>query len=390
MLQCNINKGRTVQGGQKCKHLAASHRWPLTKECVNYLLQKMRVQARKWARQSLRYAAKPAMARVPGLLPSMDAQALNPARWLVPEETAPLQAPPPDKAQAPAGDEQWLEGSFTHRGRTLDYRLYLPPEIRQTEPLPMVVMLHGCTQDAQDFAAGTQMNVLARAQRVVVLYPQQSARDNPKKCWNWFTPQNQQRERGEPAVLAALTLSIAASQPVDRSRIYVAGLSAGGAMADILGTTYPEIFAAIGVHSGLPKGCATDVVSALTVMRIGCPLHADAPASDPVPPTIVFHGDADSTVHVSNGIAIVDAALKARGVQDAQAQPTEGQSAQGQNYSQTVYRDSAGRAIVEYWQLHGAGHAWSGGNQDGSYTDPAGVDASAQMLRFFLENPKTH
>ena len=354
----------------------------------------MQAQARKWTRKNLQYAVKPAMARVSGLLPSaMDAQlqALHPARWLAPEESAPPpQAPQRDPAPAPAAGEQWLDGTFTDRGRTLTYKLYLPPQIHQAQPRPMVVMLHGCTQDAQDFAAGTQMNVQARAQGVMVLYPEQSERDNPKKCWNWFTPQNQQRDRGEPAVLAALTLSIAASHPVDRARIYVAGLSAGGAMADILGSTYPELFAAVGVHSGLPRGCATNVVSALTIMKIGCPTHAESTASDPMPPTIVFHGDADSTVHVSNGIAIVDAALKARGAQDTEALPTEGQSAQGQNYSQTVYRDSAGRAIVEYWQLHGAGHAWSGGNQEASYTDPAGVDASAQMLRFFLENPQRH
>lgn len=355
----------------------------------------MQAQARKWTRKSLQYAVKPAMPRVAAILPAsaLNAQlrALNPARWLASDDAAAPRAARRDPAPASAGrGEQWLDASFTHRGRTLAYKLYLPPQTERAAPLPMVLMLHGCTQDAEDFAAGTQMNVQARALGAVVLYPQQSARDNPKKCWNWFSPQNQQRDRGEPAVLAALTLSIAASQPVDVARIYVAGLSAGAAMADILGSSYPEIFAAVGVHSGLPRGCATDVVSALTAMRIGCATHATPPSSSPAPPTIVFHGDADHTVHVSNGIAVVDAALGARGAADTEARVVEGRSPQGQPYSQTIYQDRNGDTAVEYWQLQGAGHAWSGGKQGASYTDPAGVDASAQMLRFFLEHPQKH
>lgn len=366
---------------------AVPRRWPLTKECVNYLLKKMQSQARKWTRKNLQYAAKPALARVAGLLPAMNAQfrALNPALWPAREESAPAQQ---DVPQAPTGEAQWLDGTFTDRGRTLTYKLLVPPQQVRGGPRPLVVMLHGCTQDAQDFAAGTQMNVQAAALGAIVLYPEQSSRDNPKKCWNWFTPQNQQRDRGEPAVLAALTLSIAESHAVDRSRIYVAGLSAGGAMADILGATYPDMFAAIGVHSGLPRGCATDVMSALTAMRIGCATHGAAPAAGAVPPTIVFHGDADSTVHVSNGIAVVDAALQARATPGGEIQASEGESAQGQRYSQTLYQDSAGRTTVEYWQLHGAGHAWSGGDARGSHTDPRGVNASQEMLRFFLEHPR--
>jgi len=343
----------------------------------------MQAQARKWTRKSLQYAVKPAMLRLAPVLAPLPA--LDRARRQLGDDAAAQR----DRTAAPAGrGEQWLDASFTHRGRTLAYKLYLPPQTDRAVPLPLVVMLHGCTQDAADFAAGTQMNVQARALGAVVLYPQQSARDNPKKCWNWFSPQNQQRDRGEPAVLAALTLSIADSQPVDMTRIYVAGLSAGAAMADILGHSYPEIFAAVGVHSGLPRGCATDVVSALTAMRIGCATHATAPSSTPAPPTIVFHGDADHTVHVSNGIAVVDAALGARGAADTQARVVEGRSPQGQPYSQTIYQDSDGRSAVEYWQLQGAGHAWSGGKQGASYTDPAGVDASAQMLRFFMEHPQ--
>jgi len=290
-------------------------------------------------------------------------------------------------------DERWIDGSFAHLGRTLAYKLYLPPAAAGIAPTPrpMVVMLHGCTQGAADFAAGTQMNALARDLGVVVLYPEQTQHANAQKCWNWFKPQHQQRGRGEPAVLAALAQSIAAEHRVDTARVFVAGLSAGGAMADIVGRAYPDVFAAVGVHSGLPSGCATDVMSALAVMRSGGATATAAAGESSVPPTIVFHGDADATVHVSNGAAIVEAARSASGRAAASmpsARAAEGQSSKGQRYTRTVYTDAAGRSTAEYWQLHGAGHAWSGGSAQGSYTDPAGTDASAEMLRFFLAHPR--
>jgi poly(hydroxyalkanoate) depolymerase family esterase len=291
------------------------------------------------------------------------------------------------EAHPPA--EQWLDGEFTHQGRTLRYKLYVPAASATTPPLPrpLVMMLHGCTQDAADFATGTQMNTLARELGVVVLYPEQTQRANAQKCWNWFKPQHQQRGRGEPAVLAALAQSVAAQHNVDPRKMYVAGLSAGGAMADIVGRCYPDVFAAVGVHSGLPSGAASDVVSALSAMRSGA-AHAAAPRADgKVPPTIVFHGDADHTVHIDNGAAIAKAARAAHqrtGNGAATARPQEGRSAAGQRYTRHVDADSTGLIHTEYWQLHGAGHAWSGGSAKGSYTNAGGVDASAEMLRFFL------
>jgi len=298
----------------------------------------------------------------------------------------------PTDVDAPQ-DERWVDGSFAHQGRTLAYKLYLPPAAADAVPTPrpLVVMLHGCTQGADDFAAGTQMNALARDLGVVVLYPEQAHPANAQKCWNWFKPQHQQRGRGEPAVLAALAQSIAAEHHVDAARVFVAGLSAGGAMADIVGRCYPDVFAAVGVHSGLPSGCATDLVTALAAMRSGGAAATTGPGGSPMPPTIVFHGDADATVHVSNGAAIIEAARSASG-EAAASMPTaraaEGQSGKGQRYTRTVYTDAAGRSTAEYWQLHGAGHAWSGGSARGSYTDPAGADASAEMLRFFLAHPR--
>jgi poly(hydroxyalkanoate) depolymerase family esterase len=288
--------------------------------------------------------------------------------------------------------ERWLDGSFTHQGRTLAYKLYVPPSLAGLPPTPrpLVLMLHGCTQGAEDFAAGTQMNALARELGVVVLYPEQTGHANAQKCWNWFKPQHQQRDRGEPALLAALTRSVMEAHQVDPARVYVAGLSAGGAMADIVGHCYPEVFAAIGVHSGLPSGAASDVMSALSVMRSGATAPA-ARSDGPARPVIVFHGDADTTVHPANGAAVVESARR-RGRDAPNAGPApyvaEGRSAEGQRHTRTVYPVAVGRGTVEHWQLHGAGHAWSGGSTQGSYTNPVGVDASAEMLRFFLAHPQ--
>jgi poly(hydroxyalkanoate) depolymerase family esterase len=253
--------------------------------------------------------------------------------------------------EEPALPDDGIAGKFTHDGRAVSYRLYVPPGKgwRFGARQPLVLMLHGCNQGAQDFAMGTRMHVVAREVGVAVLYAEQTQRANPQKCWNWFKEQHQRRGSGEPGLLSALVKSVAADNDVDMTRIYVAGLSAGGAMADILGHCYPDLFAAIGVHSGLPAGSATDVMSAFSAMRRAVP--ADGQMHQKGPPAIVFHGDADATVHISNGEAI-----------------------------------AARRSVAEFRRLAGAGHAWSGGDRSGSYTDPAGIDASREMLRFFLEH----
>lgn len=291
------------------------------------------------------------------------------------ERTTP--SPRQSDAVEPQTAEQWTQGAFTHQGRTLDYRLFVPAVAagRPATPRPLIVMLHGCTQGAADFATGTRMNELAREHGAIVLYPEQAQRANGQKCWNWFKTQHQQRGRGEPALLAALTQHIAAQQHADLQRVYVAGLSAGGAMADVLGHCYPDIYAAVGVHSGLAHGAAHDMMSALNAMRTGAPAaHAETGAASR--PTIVFHGDADTTVHVSNGLAVLAGATPG---------PTsEGQSPSGRRFTRTLYPASSGHGDAEHWRLHSAGHAWSGGSAQGSYTQPDGVDASREMLRFFL------
>ncbi len=292
----------------------------------------------------------------------------------------PVPPPPSPTPSSTDSAEQWTQGTFTHQGRTIDYRLFVPARdgAQPAMPRPLVVMLHGCTQDAADFATGTGMNAHARAHGAIVLYPEQAQRSHGQKCWNWFKTQHQQRGRGEPALLAALTQHIVVQQQADASRVYVAGLSAGGAMADVLGHCYPDLYAAVGVHSGLAHGAASDMMSALTAMRTGASTaHAgtgDTRAA--APPTIVFHGDADTTVHTNNGLAVLAGATPGTA--------SEGSSAAGRRFTRTLYPASAGHATAEHWRLHGAGHAWSGGDAKGSYTQPDGIDASREMLRFFL------
>ncbi len=260
---------------------------------------------------------------------------------------------------------------------TLGYRLYVPGRAA-TGPRPLVVMLHGCTQSPEDFAAGTRMNACAEAEGFLVAYPRQTRAANAQKCWNWFDPKDQARGRGEPALIVGMVEEILASRNGDASRVYVAGLSAGGAAAAILAQGYPDVFAAAGVHSGLPAGAAGDVAGAFAAMRGG---GASAPGR--AVPTIVFHGDRDRTVDPSNGLAV---AVQARGSAALAEETVRGRAEGGLAFTRTVEREAGGPPLVERWLVQGAGHAWSGGSAAGSYTEPRGPDASREMMRFFLRH----
>jgi poly(hydroxyalkanoate) depolymerase family esterase len=278
--------------------------------------------------------------------------------------------------------ESFTAGHFRNECGTRDYKLFEParPDARA---LPLVVMLHGCTQDPDDFARGTRMNALARARGFLALYPAQSQRGNPQRCWNWFKHNHQARGKGEPGILAGMVRHVVATHDVDPARVYVAGLSAGGAMAAILGDAYPELFAAVGVHSGLPVGAANDVQSAFAAMGGGATAPRRLPKAGATPPTIVFHGDADATVNVVNGERVLLAA-GVTALDDVQ----RGASASGLPYSRRIWIGGQGAERGEQWTIHGAGHAWSGGDPGGTFTDPRGPDASAEMLRFFLAHPR--
>lgn len=281
---------------------------------------------------------------------------------------------------APQGEERFVAGRFGSDGAQRDYKLFIPPGAG-SRPLPLVVMLHGCTQNPDDFAAGTAMNEVARAQGFYVLYPAQSHKANAQGCWNWFKHNHQQRGRGEPALLAGMTRQVMAEHAIDPDRVYVAGLSAGGAMAAILGAAYPELYAAVGVHSGLAAGSANDLPSALAAMKRGAAARAAAHGV----PTIVFHGDADGTVHPANGDQVMAACAGAA----SEVATHKVSGAGGRTSTRSVHSDPAdGRVLGEHWLVHGASHAWSGGSSRGSYTDSRGPDATAEMLRFFFEHPR--
>ncbi len=290
------------------------------------------------------------------------------------------------RASTPVADRM-TAGRFDSPAGTRDYLLYLPAAAR---PSGLVVMLHGCTQTAADFAAGTAMNHQADRHGFAVLYPAQSRAANQSACWNWFLPRDQQAGKGEPAIIAAMAREAAARHGIALERLFVAGLSAGGAMAAILGAAYPELFRAVGVHSGLPAGAAHDLESALAAMKRGAatasgPSAAARPAAGRTPlRTIVFHGRQDRTVHPANGREVAAVAAAAFPDGALAARQESGRSEGGRSFVRTVHADARGVSMVELWEVQGAGHAWSGGDRSGSHTDPLGPDASAAMAAFFL------
>jgi len=268
---------------------------------------------------------------------------------------------------------------FTCAAGSREYVLHVP-ENAPTPPRGLVLMLHGCTQTPEDFAIGTGMNAQADAAGLFVVYAAQSRGDNAQSCWNWFSGADQHRDRGEPAILAGLAREVAARHGVPPGAIFVAGLSAGAAMAVILGRTYPEVFAGVGAHSGLPYGSARGVTEAFAAMAGQEGGTRAVPPEMPVP-TIVFHGASDATVAPVNGMRITADALATCG------QITEivenGRTA-GRAFHRTTNLGPKGKVRAEHWRIDGLGHAWSGGDAKGSYADAKGPNASAEMVRFFM------
>lgn len=305
--------------------------------------------------------------------------------------------PKPSPSGPPVG--RFITRSYTNRAGTRAYKLYIPSGY-VGQAVPLVVMLHGCTQGPDDFATGTRMNGLAEEKTFLVAYPAQVQNANMSKCWNWFKETDQQRGEGEPSILAGITREICEEYDVADGRVYVAGMSAGGAMAAILGSTYPDLYAAVGVHSGLAPGAARDLPSAFSAMQggqgRGVVPHRETSAEQStrnIPrsvPLIVFHGDHDTTVHPRNAdhlLAHYGSAPRASAdtadKTNPQATARQGRVPGGYSYTRQARHDTDGRAVMERWAIHGLGHAWSGGSGSGSYTDPKGPDATSEMMRFF-------
>lgn len=316
------------------------------------------------------------------------------------EAAAPQSRPTLEDSAPKARRATFTRQVFDFDGERYGFNLYVPAQAAAADTLdarlPLLVMLHGCQQDAPDFARGTAMNTLAAQAPCLVLYPEQLSKANQMRCWNWFDTSHQGRSCGEPAMLAALTRQIIARYPVDEARVYIAGLSAGGAMAAIVAAHYPELFAALGVHSGLPTGAANNVMSAFKAMRVGGQHRklTGPQALEHRMPNIVFHGSADTTVHPGNSQSIVQAAtaaLTASGLALQHSEALLSPPSADENLRQakrSVYKGDDGRSFIEHWSIVGSSHAWAGGNPEGSYTDPEAPGASAAMLAFFLQHSR--
>jgi poly(hydroxyalkanoate) depolymerase family esterase len=286
---------------------------------------------------------------------------------------------PHSAPEAPEG-AAFTTATYTNAAGSRQYRLYVPAN-RSDERPAMIVMLHGCTQTPDDFAAGTRMNALAEEHGFLVAYPAQTSRANMRQCWNWFRPGDQRRGGGEPSLIAGITEEIIRQHGVDPKRVYIAGLSAGGAAAAIMGDVYPDLYAGVCVHSGLPSAAAQDMASAFDAMRLGAKVQEP---SARLVPTIIFHGEKDMIVNPSNGEAV--AAKVVGSASGLRREAEQGRTAGGRNYVRTTYADEKGRILCEHWRIRESGHAWSGGCRSGSHTDPLGPDASREMVRFFFQH----
>lgn len=299
----------------------------------------------------------------------------------------------------------FVSGTYTSEEGARNYKLYIPSGYHG-QSVPLYVMLHGCTQNPDDFAAGTEMNLWAESQTFLVLYPEQNSTANANLCWNWFEPAHQKRGAGEPAIIAGMTAEIMSAYNVNKNQVHVAGMSAGGAMAVIMGATYPDTYASIGVSAGLEYRAAYDLLSAVSAQELGGPNPDDqgglaylaSGSAARIVPTIVFHGANDLTVAVVNGHQVLsqwaqtndyaDDGLDNNTIQDQASEVIFAAVPDGYTYTRSIYKNSKGHVLMEKWIVDTMTHRWSGGSPNGSYTDPKGPSATAEMVRFFTDHPK--
>jgi poly(hydroxyalkanoate) depolymerase family esterase len=308
-------------------------------------------------------------------------------------------AAPPRAAEPPppTGAGRWVEGAFAGADGSRRYKLYVPGSYDRSRRHVLVVLLHGCTQDPDDLARGTRVAAHAEREGFLALLPEQPASANPKKCWNWYDPAHQRRDAGEPALVAGMTRQVMHDYAVDPTRVHLAGISAGAAMAALVAVAYPEQYASLALHSGLAWRAATDVVGALGVMArggadpdaLGAAAFAAMGGRARAIPTLVIHGGKDAVVNPANGrqSARQWAATNALalGSGPLAAQEATGEKG-GYRWTRACHRAPSGGCVVEEWVVAELGHAWSGGSPDGTFTDAHGPDATAEMVRFFREH----
>jgi len=351
---------------------------------MNNRMQTRIAEATRLTRAGRLAEATALIQRILGGLPTTNVSAAEPSR-----ADAPIEA---EFRVLDDSSGQFVGKVYANAAGSRNYKLYIPTGYTG-QAVSLVVMLHGCTQTPIDFAGGTRMNVLAEGETFLVAYPEQTTSANGSKCWNWFQNSDQRRDVGEPSLIAGITRQIMSEYHINARRVYIAGLSAGGAMAATMAATYPDLYAAVGVHSGLAYGAAYDLPSAFAAMKQGTLQHTRQLTK--IIPLLAFHGDCDTTVapvnvdHLLNQwLQVASDGLESvqRSVRDVKVE--RGQVAKGHAYTRSIYHDVSGLAIVEKWIVHQEGHAWSGGNPGGSFTDPKGPNASAEMVRFFIEHPR--
>ena len=307
----------------------------------------------------------------------------------------------------PAHAGSWTSGTVKNASGSLDYKLFVSSTYRKDKPVPLVLMLHGCTQKAEELAAISGFNELADKNSFLVAYPEQSAAANPLRCWNWFDPKHQSRDAGESSLIAAVIQDIRASYTIDQKRTYAVGISAGGAMAVVMGTTYPELFAGLAVIAGMEYKAGLTVQEGLAAMKQGGPdpnqqgiLAFQAIQKSPAGsvmrlPLIVFQGTKDPYLNPVNADQLIaqwaqthdylDDGKDNDSVNVQSASEKTGVVPNGYRFTKYSYNDSKGHLLLEKWIVEGLGHAWPGSSAANPFADAKGPNASEEILRFFSE-----
>jgi poly(hydroxyalkanoate) depolymerase family esterase len=319
--------------------------------------------------------------------------------WTLPGSGPPTPPTPPPTGGSGQGTGVSFAGSYSAAAGTRAYRGYVPSTYTPGTAMPLIVVLHGCTQTADSIRQLTRYDQLAEAKGFIAVFPEQPPSANFLRCWNFFLDAHMHRGTGEPSLIAGITNWVRQRYTVDPRRIYVAGLSAGGAMASVMGASYPDLYAAVGIGSG----CEYAATATCAGWRSSDPTkaaqaaYAEMGQRARVLPVIAFQGDKDFTVPPVNADQLVkqwtitadlaDDHVANGSVSGTPTTTLTGQVPNGRAYTTRYYADADGRELVQYWSVHGMSHAWSGGCSCALHADPQGPDATAAMYAFLMSHP---